>query len=109
MAIILGHSSLQIFMAKCKYSPSVCMHVHLVRKITTRARQYAVGRTEHVLTPGFFSVLLRSEDYYGDLDLKSIRKSELLAGIQSEPRKPAVLKPRPSTVAGPTRPSPIQE
>lgn len=51
------------------------------------------------------------EDYYGDLDLKSIRKSELLAGIQSEPRKPnqAALKPRPTTVGGPTRPSPIQE
>ncbi|KYN18313.1 hypothetical protein ALC57_09420 [Trachymyrmex cornetzi] len=50
------------------------------------------------------------EDYYGDLDLKSIRKSELLAGIQSEPRKPnQALKPRPTTVGGPTRPSPIQE
>ncbi|KAL6258680.1 hypothetical protein P5V15_010632 [Pogonomyrmex californicus] len=51
------------------------------------------------------------EDYYGDLDLKSIRKSELLAGIQNEPRKPnqAALKPRPSTIGGPTRPSPLQE
>lgn len=28
-----------------------------------------------------------SEDYYGDLDLKSIRKSELLAGLQGEGRK----------------------
>jgi len=27
-----------------------------------------------------------SEDYYGDLDLKSIRKSELLAGLNSEGR-----------------------
>lgn len=90
---------------------SFFMHVHLVCKnITTRARQYVVAHTEHVLTPGFFSILLHSEDYYGDLDLKSIRKSELLAGIQSEPRKPtqANLKPRPST-GGPTRPSPNQE
>jgi hypothetical protein len=26
-----------------------------------------------------------SEDYYGDLDLKSIRKSELLAGLAGNP------------------------
>jgi len=77
--------------------------------ITARARLYAVACTEHVLTAGFFSVLLHSEDYYGDLDLKSIRKSELLTGIQNEPRKPTALKPRPTTVGGPTRPSPIQE
>ncbi|XP_029675396.1 protein obstructor-E [Formica exsecta] len=65
----------------------------------------------HVLTSGFFSVLLYSEDYYGDLDLKSIRKSELLAGIQSEHKKSnqTPLKPRPST-GGPARPSsPLQE
>lgn len=47
---------------------------------------------------------IRSEDYYGDLDLKAIRKSELLAGLsasdsgrnkpgsQQQPR----LKPRPT-------------
>lgn len=39
----------------------------------------------------FFStstiLLLYSEDYYGDLDLKSIRKSELLAGLHGgEPK-----------------------
>lgn len=28
-------------------------------------------------------VCVHSEDYYGDLDLKSIRKSELLAGLSS--------------------------
>lgn len=41
-----------------------------------------------------------SEDYYGDLDLKAIRKSELLAGLhsadsQSHLNKPKQLKPRP--------------
>ncbi|XP_013166946.1 PREDICTED: uncharacterized protein LOC106117269 isoform X1 [Papilio xuthus] len=39
------------------------------------------------------------EDYYGDLDLKSIRKSELLAGLQSDGQsrqtQPKQLKPRP--------------
>lgn len=40
-----------------------------------------------------------SEDYYGDLDLKSIRKSELLAGLQSSEGRQAnakPLKPRPA-------------
>jgi len=89
------------------------MHAHLVRKYNEKSTpcKYIVARTEHVLTPGFFSILLYSEDYYGDLDLKSIRKSELLAGIQSEHRKPsnqANLKPRPT--GGPARPSsPLQE
>lgn len=31
----------------------------------------------------FINVLTHSEDYYGDLDLKTIRKSELLAGLSS--------------------------
>lgn len=90
------------------------MHAHLVRMYNEKSTpsKYIVARTKHVLTPGFFSILLHSEEYYGDLDLKSIRKSELLAGIQSEPRKPsnqANLKPRPST-GGPARPSsPLQE
>ena len=52
-----------------------------------------------------------SEDYYGDLDLKSIRKSELLAGLNSQgrssppaaaPNKPN--KPRPQN--NQNRPSP---
>lgn len=52
-----------------------------------------------------------SEDYYGDLDLKSIRKSELLAGLNSQgrssppasaPSKPS--KPRPQ--GNQNRPSP---
>lgn len=34
-----------------------------------------------------------SEDYYGDLDLKSIRKSELLAGLaNADSRNPAKSK-----------------
>lgn len=37
-----------------------------------------------------------SEDYYGDLDLKSIRKSELLAGISQTSNKQSPPKPRPS-------------
>ncbi|PSN49923.1 hypothetical protein C0J52_07057 [Blattella germanica] len=46
------------------------------------------------------------EDYYGDLDLKSIRKSELLAGLNRESQgrsntpsapSPKASKPRPST------------
>lgn len=36
-----------------------------------------------------------SEDYYGDLDLKSIRKSELLAGITQTSSKTQP-KPRPT-------------
>ena len=44
-----------------------------------------------------------SEDYYGDLDLKSIRKSELLAGIQGSGESRNVAnkpgKPRPSAPA----------
>lgn len=31
-----------------------------------------------------------SEDYYGDLDLKSIRKSELLAGLQNNDQTRAI-------------------
>lgn len=31
-----------------------------------------------------------SEDYYGDLDLKSIRKSELLAGLQNNDETRAI-------------------
>ncbi|XP_044597367.1 protein obstructor-E-like [Cotesia glomerata] len=48
------------------------------------------------------------EDYYGDLDLKSIRKSELLAGISGNGQSNAPKsqgKPRPT----PSRPQPIQE
>lgn len=53
----------------------------------------------------FPGVLVHSEDYYGDLDLKSIRKSELLAGIQNsgETRKPPQGKPRPPSA--PARPN----
>ena len=45
-----------------------------------------------------------SEDYYGDLDLKSIRKSELLAGLQNNDQSraqaaKAATKPRPSVPA----------
>lgn len=42
-----------------------------------------------------------SEDYYGDLDLKAIRKSELLAGLENKPKqssaesKPAPAAPKP--------------
>ena len=38
-----------------------------------------------------------SEDYYGDLDLKSIRKSELLAGLNSEGRNKSKTKAVPSS------------
>lgn len=39
-----------------------------------------------------FSLLssIHSEDYYGDLDLKSIRKSELLAGLQNTDQSRAI-------------------
>lgn len=39
-----------------------------------------------------------SEDYYGELDLKAIRKSELLAGLHNSDagRNKPNLKPRPS-------------
>ena len=42
-----------------------------------------------------------SEDYYGDLDLKAIRKSELLAGLNQDGPKPQhkASKPRPSAKA----------
>lgn len=40
-----------------------------------------------------------SEDYYGDLDLKSIRKSELLAGLQQGGQsRPAPKAPKPRPV-----------
>ncbi|KAG8034315.1 hypothetical protein G9C98_007391 [Cotesia typhae] len=55
-----------------------------------------------------FSKILLTEDYYGDLDLKSIRKSELLAGISGNGQSNAPKsqgKPRPT----PSRPQPIQE
>lgn len=35
-------------------------------------------------------LLTSSEDYYGDLDLKSIRKSELLAGLQNNDQTRAI-------------------
>lgn len=41
---------------------------------------------------------VRSEDYYGDLDLKAIRKSELLSGLDNksrQPTSPAVSKAAP--------------
>lgn len=41
-----------------------------------------------------------SEDYYGDLDLKSIRKSELLAGTTHNTNQPkSQPKPRPAQTA----------
>ena len=58
-----------------------------------------------------------SEDYYGDLDLKSIRKSELLAGLNNSqgrssppaaaPNKPN--KPRPQSNQNRPSPPPSQE
>lgn len=53
-----------------------------------------------------------SEDYYGDLDLKSIRKSELLAGLnnsqgRSTPPASASNKPsKPRPQGNQNRPSP---
>lgn len=51
-----------------------------------------------------------SEDYYGDLDLKSIRKSELLAGLQNtgEARAVAAKAAASAAVAKP-RPQPAKE
>nr|CAD7432185.1 unnamed protein product [Timema monikensis] len=74
-------------------SPSVCLLTHLL--------------------PNNHNIAcVRSEDYYGDLDLKTIRKSELLAGLQSNGQsrnapapKSAASKPRPQ--ASP-RPAPQQ-
>lgn len=40
-----------------------------------------------------------SEDYYGDLDLKSIRKSELLAGLANSSSHKPQHKPRPTPAA----------
>lgn len=37
---------------------------------------------------------INSEDYYGDLDLKSIRKSELLAGLHSKDGEHRVKAPK---------------
>lgn len=53
---------------------------------------------------------IHSEDYYGDLDLKSIRKSELLAGLGAgggSSRPAASPSPRPSKPRpAPTRNAP---
>ena len=81
-------------------------------RLRAAAREVGRWHATHVLTAGFppVCVLLHSEDYYGDLDLKSIRKSELLAGIQNsgETRKPPQGKPRPPLA--PARPNaPLQE
>lgn len=50
------------------------------------------------------------EDYYGDLDLKSIRKSELLAGLQNTGEARAVAaKAAASAAAAKPRPQPAKE
>lgn len=54
--------------------------------------------------------LFHSEDYYGDLDLKSIRKSELLAGLQNTGEARAVAaKAAVSAAAAKPRPQPAKE
>lgn len=51
-----------------------------------------------------------SEDYYGDLDLKAIRKSELLSGLEntkpktSEPAAPKAPKSQPQRATQQPRP-----
>jgi len=51
-----------------------------------------------ILTYLFTSSLYNySEDYYGDLDLKSIRKSELLAGLNTEGRTKSAPKTKAAT------------
>lgn len=49
---------------------------------------------------------VHSEDYYGDLDLKSIRKSELLAGLQSSGS--SRVAPSPGPKASKPRPAPAK-
>lgn len=49
---------------------------------------------------------VHSEDYYGDLDLKSIRKSELLAGLQSSGSTRQA--PNPGPKASKPRPAPAK-
>jgi hypothetical protein len=99
-------------------------HFRLVTELHSGQWQIAVGTAcacTIILTIVFYFSLPpstsnhyhhNSEDYYGDLDLKSIRKSELLAGLNnsqgrssppaSAPNKPS--KPRPQ--GNQNRPSP---
>lgn len=49
-----------------------------------------------------------SEDYYGDLDLKSIRKSELLAGLQNNDQTRAIAS-KAAAAAKSNRPSAAKE
>lgn len=43
-----------------------------------------------------------SEDYYGDLDLKAIRKSELLSGLDNKSKQPSSIESK----AAPSVPKP---
>lgn len=60
---------------------------------------------------------VRSEDYYGDLDLKAIRKSELLSGLDNRPKQssaeskaaPAAPKPQPQRQQPSNRPQQQQQ
>lgn len=55
-----------------------------------------------------FLLLTSSEDYYGDLDLKSIRKSELLAGLQNNDQTRA-LASKAAVAAKSNRPAAAKE
>lgn len=60
--------------------------------------------------PPISDSLFHSEDYYGDLDLKSIRKSELLAGLQNTGEARAVAaKAAVSAAVAKPRPQPAKE
>lgn len=49
-----------------------------------------------------------SEDYYGDLDLKAIRKSELLSGLDNK-KSPAVAEPKAPAAAPKSQPQRQQQ
>lgn len=51
---------------------------------------------------------VRSEDYYGDLDLKAIRKSELLSGLDNKSRQQSASSAETKAVAAP-KPQPQRQ
>jgi hypothetical protein len=74
---------------------------------------YFVSVSLCALLPLTITITNNSEDYYGDLDLKSIRKSELLAGLNtsqgrssSQASAPSSKPNKPRPQANQNRPSP---
>lgn len=80
-----------------KVARNLDSHLSLTHSASLGIRHRVKDSSETRPVVRFASIF--SEDYYGDLDLKTIRKSELLAGLQQDGQtratQPKQLKPRP--------------